>query len=62
MTWHVRLGVSIVLATAVLLVSSPVLGQTKERTSENTPFLKKLLEGRPESDLDKDGILTLEEA
>jgi acetyl esterase/lipase len=62
MARHVRFGVSAVLATVVFLVASPVLGQQKQQTSENTPFLKKLLESRPEADLDKDGILTLEEA
>jgi acetyl esterase/lipase len=36
--------------------------QEKERTSANTPMLKTLLERRPETDLNKDGVLTWEEA
>lgn len=40
----------------------PVCGQPAAKTSENAPFLKKLLERRPETDLNKDGVLTMEEA
>ena len=36
--------------------------QEKERTSENTAVLKTLLERRPETDLNKDGVLTWGEA
>jgi acetyl esterase len=32
------------------------------KTSENTPFLKSMLKQRPEADLNKDGVLTFEEA
>lgn len=35
--------------------------QQEARTSENTPQLKEILKRRPESDLNKNGILTLEE-
>jgi acetyl esterase/lipase len=44
------------------LSTSPVLAQRPERTSENTPKLKQLLEERPELDRNRDGILTLSEA
>jgi len=53
--------VAFALAIAVLLLSPPVYGQ-QQKTSENTPFLKKLLQKRPETDLNKDGVLTMEEA
>lgn len=39
-----------------------VMGQESERTSENTPALKKLLERHQEADLNKDGVLTSDEA
>jgi hypothetical protein len=39
-----------------------VMGQERERTSENTPALKKLLERHKEADLNKDGVLTFDEA
>jgi len=53
-----------VVLVATILSSAGLFafGQAAERTSENTPFLKKFLEKRPEADLNKDGILTLEEA
>lgn len=57
MKWNHSVRVGLALATAVMLLTMPVWAQ-QERTSENTPFLKKLLEKRPEADLDKDGILT----
>ena len=62
MSWHIRTGIPVLLTSAVFLVNLPVGAQQPEKTSENTPFLKKLLEKRPEADLNKDGILTLEEA
>ncbi len=40
---------------------TPALAQRPERTSENTPPLKSILERRPESDLNKDGVLTIAE-
>ena len=52
------------IATASLyLILSGVTARAwaDERTSENAPALKKLLERHPEADLNKDGILTLEE-
>ena len=45
---------------AVLCLNSNA--QQTETSSENTPWLQKMLENRPELDLNKDGILTKEEA
>jgi acetyl esterase len=39
-----------------------VQAQDREKTSENTPALKSLLERRPETDRNKDGVLTWDEA
>ena len=52
------------IATATLCLSfvgTAVQARADERTSENTPALKKLLERHPEADLNKDGVLTFEE-
>lgn len=47
----------------VLVTGSAVaLAQQAERTSENTPQLKTILERHPEADLNKDGELSMEEA
>ena len=44
-------------------VAARLLGLKKTReTSENTPVLKTLLERRPDTDLNKDGVLTWDEA
>ena len=41
----------------------PVLcAEQAAKTSENMPFLKNMLKQRPEADLNKDGVLTVEEA
>ena len=55
-------GVVFTLSIAILLLGPPVYAQQQQKTSENTPFLKQLLQKRPETDLDKDGVLTMEEA
>lgn len=47
----------LILAACGLTASA----QREARTSENTPQLREILKRRPESDLNKDGILTLEE-
>lgn len=39
----------------------PLSAQQEARTSENIPQLKEILSRRPEADLNKDGVLTLEE-
>ena len=44
-----------------LALCTTATAQQRERTSENTPTLQKMLEKRPETDLNKDGVLTLEE-
>jgi acetyl esterase/lipase len=49
-------------AIAVSAWSVAVCAQPVAKTSENTPFLKRLLERRPETDLNEDGVLTMEEA
>lgn len=54
---------SLVLVSAVVGTCAAVAQeQAKERTSENTPILKAFFERRPEADLNKDGILTWDEA
>ncbi len=55
-------GAVLAWTIVICLWTLPVCAGQQERTSENTPFLKKLLQNRPESDLDKDGVLTMEEA
>ena len=54
------------LATALTIISVfpciSVAQQPDDRTSENTPQLKTLLQRRPETDLNKDGVLTMAEA
>ncbi len=52
------------LLVAVLVGSCGTVAWAQEdkRTSENTPALKALLERRPDTDLDKDGVLTWDEA
>lgn len=59
-----RIGTSTALFLVSAIVSCCVSAQeqAKERTSENTPILKTFLERRPETDLNKDGILTWDEA
>lgn len=59
---YARSGIAAALAIVVFLAGTAALGQQKQRTSENTAFLKKLLENRPDADLDKDGVLTFQEA
>ena len=44
-----------------LLPCLTVSAQQNPKTSENTPQLKRMLEKRPETDLNKDGIVTWEE-
>jgi acetyl esterase/lipase len=44
------------------LTASAVFAQRPERSSENTPKLAELLKDRPQLDLNRDGILTMEEA
>lgn len=60
---------AIALATSMsLLHGSVCVGRQskktkqKQRTSDNTPFLKKFLKDQPKADLNKDGVLTLQEA
>ncbi|MCF7847830.1 MAG: alpha/beta hydrolase [Kiritimatiellales bacterium] len=50
-----------ITAIAVLTVSGSAVAQLQVKTSENTPQFKKFLERRPDADLNKDGILTMEE-
>jgi len=52
----------VVAAVAVGTSAAGAMAQEKKRTSENVPVLKKLLERRPETDLNKDGVLTWDEA
>ena len=53
----------LLLAASSLFGWNPsALAQNETRTSENTAILKTFLERRPESDSNKDGILTWEEA
>ena len=55
-------------STPVLVMAVAISGltgaraQEGEKTSENVPALKKLLQRCPDADLDKDGILTWDEA
>ncbi len=60
---------AVALATSIsLLHGSVCVGRQskktkqKQRTSDNTPFLKKFLKDQPKSDVNKDGLLTLQEA
>ncbi len=62
MRWHIPTGVIVAAAIAVSAWSPAVGAPQEPRTSENTLFLKQMLERRPEADLDKDGVLTMEEA
>ena len=62
MTGHKAIGVVVAAVVGVWLGSGVLWGQPAEKTSENAPFLKKLLERRPETDLNGDGVLTMEEA
>ena len=62
MRWHSTIGVMLAAAIAVSAWSLPVWAQQPAKTSQNTRFLKVLLEKRPETDLNKDGVLTMEEA
>jgi len=52
---------TICMSIVSILLTSAALAQLAEPTSENDPKLQKLLERRPEADLDKDGVLTLAE-
>lgn len=53
----------LLLVASLLAVGSAAAQNPKtERTSKNTPQLKTLLERRPETDLNKDGLLTWAEA
>lgn len=45
-----------------VLLSTAVIYAQKEKTSENTPKLKKALKNDPQVDKNKDGILTTSEA
>lgn len=61
MKWHTCTGIA--WAAVVFSGWSPALcAEQEKRTSENTPKLETLLERRPETDLNKDGVLTWEEA
>ena len=62
MSWRNATGVVVAAAVAVSAWSPAAGAPQQAKTSENTPMLKKLLERRPEADLDKDGVLTWEEA
>ena len=54
---------TLIAVTAVCLWNRPATaGEEEGRTSKNTPQLKTVLERRPEADLDKDGVLTWDEA
>jgi acetyl esterase len=54
---------SVILGLMVgMNINQRVAGQEVERTSENTPALKNLLERHGEADLNNDGVLTLAEA
>ena len=57
-TWSTLFLVSAVVGTCAAVAQE----QAKERTSENTPILRTFLERRPEAYLNKDGILTWDEA
>ncbi len=48
--------------TVFVLCLTVAEARQSERTSENTPQLKTLLARQPKADLNKDGVLTLEEA
>lgn len=52
----------LLLASAVTGAWGAVAPAQDKKTSENTPALKTLLERRPEADLNKDGVLTWDEA
>ena len=56
--WSTLLLVFAVIGNCSVVVQA----QDRERNSENTPLLKTLLERRPETDLNKDGVLTWDEA
>ncbi len=58
---HAILSLSAALAASICM-DSGAQAQQKERTSENTPLLKTILERRPDADQNKDGVLTMEEA
>ena len=45
-----------------LLLSAGVVAQQEQKTSDNTPRLKEILEKYPEADLNRDGRLTFDEA
>ncbi|MHC4401222.1 MAG: alpha/beta hydrolase fold domain-containing protein [Planctomycetota bacterium] len=62
MKWHHTVRGILVFAVVVTLWNEADGGQQDDRTSENTPQLKTLLERRPETDLNRDGVLTMEEA
>jgi hypothetical protein len=62
MRWHNATGVILAAGIAVLAWGSAVCAQQKAKTSENVPLLKKLFERRPETDLNKDVVLTWAEA
>jgi hypothetical protein len=49
----------VVLSALTLCISANA--QREARTSENTPQLKEILKRRPDSDLNQDGVLTMEE-
>ena len=50
------------VSAAICNCGAVAWAQETEKTSENTPILKTLLERRPETDLNKDGVLTWTEA
>jgi acetyl esterase/lipase len=56
------LRVFVPLSTIIILSAVATHAQQNERTSENTPQLKTLLERQPKADLNNDGVLTMEEA
>ena len=58
----IRLLVGAVILLPGLFVSIASGQQAGPQTSENSPALNRLLERRPEADLNQDGVLTLEEA
>ncbi len=59
---HAILSLSAALAATIFCLGSGAQAQQKERTSENTPQLKTILQRHPQADLNKDGVLTVKEA
>lgn len=56
-----RASVGVALFGALLLLATSA-GAQQQRTSENDEMMKRRLERFPESDINKDGVLTMEEA